>query len=221
MLNTNKIIKPWTLNFKAFFMLCVFFSINISVGAQNVLEKKILADEIETISIHGNQIFSISISTSKTDYITIKSTLDGEYQNQFQIITEGENDKLKLSLERMSFAVIADDKRNAHKVIAATLHLVIPEDLSLNIFSDICSVSLNGNYNLLSIELLQGYCEVIGTVNNATINTIDGDINVVTQSAIIDANSNNGNIVLCQFSISNSVWKLRTINGDITVVKPE
>lgn len=202
-------------------MLCVFFTISTSVEAQNVLEKKILADDIETISINGNQVFSISISTVKTEYITIKSTLDGEYQNQFQILIEDENGELKLSLERMVFEVIADDKRNAHKVIAAALHLEIPEQLTLNIFSDVGSVHLNGNFDVLSIELFQGHCEVIGKVNNATINTIDGNINVVTQSATINANSNNGSIILDEFSMSKSVWKLQTINGDITVVKPD
>lgn len=202
-------------------MLCIFCALTISVEAQNVLEKKLLAEEIETISINGNQVFTISVSTSKTDYITIKSTLDGEYQNQFQIFIEVENKKLKLSLERMVFAVIADDKRNAHKVIAATLYLEIPEHLSLNIFSDVGTVHLNGNFDFLSIELLQGYCEVIGKANNATINTIDGDIHVVTQSATINPKSNNGNIILDEFPISNSIWKLQTINGDITVVKPE
>jgi hypothetical protein len=44
---------------------------------------------------------------------------------------------------------------------------------------------------------------------------------VVTQSANIDANSNNGNVTLDAFSRSSSLWKLRTINGDITVEKQE
>lgn len=202
-------------------MLCIFYTITISVKAQNVLEKKLLADEIEFISINGNQIFTISVSTSKTEYITINSALDGEYQNQFQIFIEVENDKLNLSLESMALDDIADDKRNAHKVIAATLHLEIPEHVSLNIFSDVGSVNLKGNFNFLSIELLQGYCEVIGKVNNATINTIEGDISVVTQSATINANSNNGNISLDEFSKSSAIWNLTSINGDITVVKPD
>jgi hypothetical protein len=63
----------------AFFVLNVFLFISINIEAQNILEKKLLADGIETISIDSNQIFKISISTLKTDYITVKSTLDGEY----------------------------------------------------------------------------------------------------------------------------------------------
>jgi hypothetical protein len=205
----------------AFFVLNVFLFISINIEAQNILEKKLRADGIETILIDGNQIFKISVSTSKTDYIIIKSTLDGEYQNQFQIVSEDANDKLKLRLERMGFTIIADDKRNAHKVIAATLYLEIPEYLSLQISSDIGSADLSGNFDALSIELLQGHCEVIGEIRNATINTIEGSIKVVTQSANIDANSNNGNVTLDAFSRSSSLWKLRTINGDITVEKQE
>lgn len=207
--------------FRAFFVIFVFLCSSIHAEAQNVLEKKILADKIKTISINGNQIFTISVSTSNTDYISIKSILDGEYQNQFQIVTELENDILNLSLEHLSFSTIADDKRNAHKVIAATLFLKIPEELTLNILSDVGSVDLNGNYNSLSIELLQGHCEVIASVKTATIKTIDGDINVVTQSAIINANSNNGTVTLDEFSKGNSTWVLKSINGNITVAKPE
>ena len=204
-----------------FFVLNVFLFISINIEAQNILEKKLLACGIETISIYSNQIFKISISTLKTDYITVKSTLDGEYQNQFQIVTEEADGKLNLRLELLAFSVIADDKRNAHKVIAATLYLEIPEKLSLRISSDIGSVNLCGNFDSLSIALLQGYCEVMGITYNATINTIRGGIKVVTQSARIDANSNNGNVTLDEFSISSSLWKLRTINGDITVAKRE
>jgi hypothetical protein len=193
----------------------------LATQAQNSLEKKLVSDGIETISINGNQIFTISVSTSKTDQITIKSMLDGEYQNEFQIVMLRENETLQLSLEHLSFNAIADDKRNAHKVIAATLHLEIPENLSLNILSDIGSVDLRGHFNSLSIELLQGYCEVRGNTNTARINTIDGNINVATQRATINAKSNNGTVTLDEFSISNSMWKLQTINGDITVVKPE
>jgi hypothetical protein len=63
----------------AFFVLNVSLFISTNIEAQNILEKKLLADGIETISIDSNQIFKISISTLKTDYITVKSTLDGEY----------------------------------------------------------------------------------------------------------------------------------------------
>ncbi|WP_178990903.1 hypothetical protein [Winogradskyella schleiferi] len=90
------------------------------------------------------------------------STLDGEYQNDFQIAIKEENQTLKLSLEHVSLTEIPDDKRNTHKVIAATLHLEIPEQLTLNILSDIGAVNLKGNFKSLHIELLQGRCTIEG-----------------------------------------------------------
>jgi len=199
----------------------IFLFIALSIKAQNILEKTIQADGIDTVLINGNQIFTILVLTTSTEFITIKSTLDGEYQNQFQIISKQENNELKLSLEQVQFTTIVDDKRNAHKVIAATLTLEIPEHLNINVISDIGSVDLTGNFNALSIELLQGYCEVRGSANLAVINTIDGDISVTTNNAIINANSSHGNVILDEITESNSIWNLESINGNIKVVKQE
>jgi len=55
----------------------------------------------------------------------------------------------------------------------------------------------------------------------AIINTIDGDISVITESAIIDASSSRGNVILDEFPESNSAWNLESINGNIKVVKQE
>jgi len=200
-------------------MSCVFLFITINSEAQNVLEKTITADKITTISINGNQIFNISVSTSKTDEIIIRSTLDGEYQNDFQIVIKEERQTLKLSLEHLSLVEISDDKRNAHKVIAATLNMEIPEELSLHIISDIGSVDVKGNFKSLFIELLQGQCQVEGEVKTANINTLDGDINAATKNAFVNAYSRHGKVILEAFSSSKSIWELKSTNGNITVVK--
>lgn len=200
-------------------MIYSFIFISLSAEAQNVLEKTLKANDTECIVINGNQIFRISVSSEKTDFITMTSTLDGEYQNEFQI-TAVQNDKnLTLSLAHLSLNPIADDKRNAHKVIAATLHLKIPEGLNLTIKSDVGSVDINGNFKVLSAELLSGHFEFIGQAETAAVNTIDGDIKVVTLNASVFANSNHGQVKLDEFTESNSNWKLKSINGNIRVVQ--
>ena len=193
----------------------LFYGISFS---QNKQEKQLSAEHITSISINGNQIFNMSISTSNTDHILVLSTLDGEYQDQFQVVMTEENNTLNLSLEQRSFIEIPDDKRNAHKVIAATLHLKIPEQLNLNILSDIGSVDLDGVFKVLDVQLLRGQCSFRGKVKKATINTLDGDIKVVTKSATVEAKSNQGKVTLDTFSNLSSVWKLKSINGNITVV---
>lgn len=218
-LNTNKITKPWSYNFKAFI---VIFSLGLWVGnSQNILNKEIKADGIDTISIDGNQIFNISVETTKADYISIASKLDGEYQNAYQIAVKYEDNELILGLEFMSFEDVPDDKRNAHKVIAATLVLKVPENLNLNISSDVGSVDLKGDFNMLLIKLLQGHCLVNGMSKITFINTIDGKISVVTNSANVNAISKNGTVVIEDFEDLVSQWNLESINGDITVVKKE
>ena len=200
----------------AFFML--FILSPLTIDAQNILEKNIQADGIKSISINGNEIFNISVSTSKTDKIKLTSTLDGAYQNDFQIVVQEEESALNLSLEQVSLEDIPDDKRNVHKVIAATLHIEIPEQLNLNVSSDIGSVNLIGTFNALDIELLRGQCNIKGKVKTATVNTLDGNIYVITNSATIEANSNHGEINLDKFSNKTSLWILTSIYGDITVI---
>lgn len=201
----------------AFFVL---FSLSITtLESQNIIEKTIQSDDISSISINGNDIFNISVTTSATDEIKITSTLDGAYQNDFQIVLKEEKSTLNLSLELLSLEEIPDDKRNAHKVIAATLHIEIPEQLTLNIFSDIGSVDLKGNFKMLYIELLRGQFNIEGEVKTATVNTLDGNIRVITNSATIEANSNHGEIELDEFSNTISIWTLTSIHGDITVAK--
>ncbi|EDP71149.1 hypothetical protein FBALC1_01657 [Flavobacteriales bacterium ALC-1] len=202
-------------------MLVTLYFTALNIEAQNILEKKLPAEYIETITINGNQIFNISVVTTKTDYISISSKLDGEYQNSYQITTKEDDNKLILSLEFMSLENIPDDKRNAHKVIAATLHLEIPEGLKLNIKSDIGSVDLKGDYNTLSIELLQGHFTINGEAKQGRINTIDGNISVVTTNADVKAISNHGEVVVQDFDLKNSTWNLHSINGTIEVTKQQ
>lgn len=227
-MNKNKIIKPCNCITRLFllkslrYIICIVFLFSfLSIRSQNTLQKQLSATSIKTIAINGNQIFNISVSTSKTDKITVTSMLDGEYQNDFQVVIEEENHVLNLGLEHLSLFEIPDDKRNAHKVIAATLRLEIPEQLILTILSDIGSVDLKGDFKSLYVELLQGQCHVVGEAETATINTLDGDINVETKHAKIEASSNHGSVVLDQFKSVRTYWKLTSINGNIKVAKQE
>ena len=235
-MNKNRTIKPWYFNFKALayyidrplsfqkslrsfcFIVCLLsFAVT---RAQNKLQKEISAEHIKVISIQGDQFFNIIVSSSKKDKISISSILDGEYQNDFQLVVTEENNTLNLSLAYLSLIDMPDDKRNAHKVIAAMLYLEIPEHLSLNIISDIGHVTLNGVFNTLSIDLLQGQCSVKGESKSAIINTLDGDISIVTKSATVEAKSNHGKVVIDNFNNKDAIWKLTSINGNITVAKP-
>ncbi|MEP5256242.1 MAG: hypothetical protein ABJQ39_14360 [Winogradskyella arenosi] len=202
---------------RSLYLTLILFCLSFSLSSQNIWQQQRSAQGIEAVTINGNQIFNIEISTSKTTEIKATSIVDGAYQDDFQVLLKAEDKTLYLSLEKLSLLDIPDDKRNAHKVIAATLKLEIPEELRLNILSDIASVNIDGAYKSLYIELLSGACYVVGTAQSATINTIDGDIVITTTNSTFDVHSNHGEIKVSHNDKASSLWTLTSINGDITV----
>ncbi|WP_438963291.1 hypothetical protein [Winogradskyella sp.] len=200
--------------FKAFLFL---FSTHLII-AQNTSIKQIRADHIKEIFVDGNQLFLIDVKTSRSNIISINSIVDGEYENEYQIFTSINGDRLDIKLEQIAFREIADDKRNALKVIAAKLLLEIPQKKNLSIESDIGSVILNGSFNSISIQLQQGYCNLKGNTKEALINTIDGNINIQTGDAkIVSAVTNNGKVNIYPFKVKSSLYNLKSINGDISI----
>jgi len=191
------------------------------LSAQNMAYKEIDATTITEINIKGNEIFQIDIETVSTKYISFESIVDGEYENEFQVVSAVVGNKINLKLEQYSYAYIKDDKRNAHKIVAAKLILKVPEKLNLNVISDISNVTLKGKFDALDIRLQEGYFKMTGEVNEANVSTINGSIVMRTRKARINANSINGELELAQFTNPMSTINLKTVNGNISVSKME
>ncbi|RZN84711.1 MAG: hypothetical protein EVB11_01270 [Winogradskyella sp.] len=179
------------------------------------------AKDISEIIVDGNQIFNISVKTKATDMISVKSLSDGEYGNDYNVVSEVKGNQLFIALKRISLDVTPDDKRNAHKVIAATLQIKMPENLNLTIKSDIGSVDVKGVFNELNMNLFQGGCTINATAKLATIKTIDGNIYVKTSNAIIETDSHHGLVDFPSDMLGFNVWRLRTNGGNIKVEKQE
>ena len=189
--------------------------------AQNVQTKSIDANGIHTIEIDGNDIFNTSLKSSSTNSITIESVLDGSYQNEYQIISSQVKGILRLKLKKMDYAEIPDDKRNAHKLVAANLSLVIPENLKIKVLSDIGSLDILGQFQSVKAQLSQGYFKMNGSAGSLMVTTVDGDIHITTQSADVTAISTNGMVEVADFKDSKNQLKLQSINGNITVTQKQ
>ncbi|WP_411766394.1 hypothetical protein [Winogradskyella sp. A3E31] len=218
-LKNHLFIQPWSVLLKAFLVLSVLF-FSFKTYAQNTINKAISAKDISEIVVDGNQIFNIEVEARPSKEIIINSLTDGEYQNEYKIHSEIKDGQLFIKLQKTPLYNIPDDKRNAHKVVAATLKVVMPEGLNIAIKSDIGSVNALGKFKTISIELLQGSVNVIGFAERAMINTFDGNICVTTENATIEAVSNNGKITVPKERFKNAYWILKSIDGDIKVVKP-
>ena len=196
-------------------------SVSGAMYSQNVITESISAKGIDKILIDGNQIFQIYDHSEKRTDIKISSKTDGEYQNGYKIFSELKNGQLYIKLFQTPFFEIPDDKRNAHKVVAATLEVIMPEYLDMTIRSDIGTVWANGLFKYVIVELFQGACIIKGRVDTALIQTFTGDITVETQNASIEAKSNNGLVSVEEYGYQTSHWLLRTIDGNIQVTKPK
>ena len=209
-------IKSWSTNFKTF-LLSFSLLLSALTNAQNTSLETFSDKNISDVIINGNQIFNINIETSKAKVITVESLTDGEYQNNFKVVSEIKENVLYLELKRTAIVKTPDDKRNAHKVIAATLELQIPESLNISIKSDIGSVKADGVFADIKVNLLQGGCMVKGIAKNANIKTANGNIDVFTKDAIISTDSKSGLVDFPKNMVGFDLWKLTTVSGNITV----
>ncbi|MFD1062390.1 hypothetical protein ACFQ1Q_03965 [Winogradskyella litorisediminis] len=216
----NTTTKPWNIIFKAFlyFLIAAF---SFSVNAQNIAKNIFSANGISGVYINGEQIFDISVETSSRNNIEIASISDGEYGNEFSVISEVKGNQLIIALKRTVLYDTPDDKRNAHKVISASLEIKMPQNLNLSIKSDVGSVDAKGNFNDLKMDLAQGNCKVLGISKSAEIKTANGNIRVVTKNAIIETDSKSGLVDIPNNMFGFNVWKLTTVSGNITVKKAE
>ncbi|RZN83037.1 hypothetical protein [Winogradskyella sp. PC-19] len=220
MLNNTYTSKSWNTNFKTFLLSLIFLT-SLYVDGQNRGEDKFSSKGVSEVIVDGDEIFTISVATAQTDAITLKSLSDGEYGNDYQVVSEVKGNQVFVKLKRVSIVDTPDDKRNAHKVIAATLEITMPENLDLSVKSDIGSVEAKGKFQELSFNLIQGGCNIDGTARFANIKTIDGNIFVKTSNAVIQTDSHHGLVDFPSDMFGFNVWRLSTNGGNITVKKQE
>lgn len=211
-------LKSWNINFKTF-LFFVFSGFSVFVFAQNKAENTFSSNGISEIIVDGDQIFNITVVTEPSKTISLNSVSDGEYGNDYQVISEVKGRQLFVALKRIAIEKTPDDKRNAHKVIAAALEIKLPENMKLAIKSDVGSVKAKGVFNELKINLSQGGCNIEGTARLATIKTIDGNIFVRTKNAIIQTDSHHGLVDFPSDMLGFNVWRLTTNGGNIKVEK--
>jgi hypothetical protein len=192
-----------------------------SVCAQKSTEKIWNADVIKTIVIDGENVFNITVSNSPSNTILLKVKIEGEHANQLVMVDSIVNKQLYISSSFQPLFVKDNDKLSAHKVMSVEYQLLVPKNIKLEIKSNIGSVDLVGTYPSVFIELNQGNCNLKQFLGKASINTVNGDINIETDHAKVEAFTKTGQITLTQFKFLKYNLNCHTINGDIKITKTE
>ena len=164
-------------------------------------------------------MFNITVSNSPSNTILLKVKIEGEHANQLVMVDSIVNKQLYISSSFQPLFVKDNDKLSAHKVMSVEYQLFVPKNIKLEIKSNIGSVDLVGTYLSVFIELNQGNCNLKQFLGNASINTVNGDINIETDHAKVEAFTKTGQIALTQFKFLKYNLNCHTINGDIKITK--
>ena len=191
----------------------------MSLHAQRDTREIFNASGIESIDILTNEVFKITITATNTDRIRLITHSEGEYFNQILVQTKVDNGNLSLKTSYPQELTGGFDKLSAHKVFSLELELEIPENLEISVDSNIASLITTGSFNQLTANLKDGFCDLRDFAGNATINTYDGNIWVETGSGLVDAESRNGKVELPKYLRGRNPIKLKSIDGNILVLK--
>lgn len=196
----------------------VLFSLQL-VSGQKIVQKTILNTTDTAIDINTTNCYLVTIHTSKTNEIIVAATMAGEYENDLALNIFEEGNTLLIDTSFNANFELPDDKLGAHKVIAITLDIKIPENLNVNLHGTSSAINAHGTYDNLVVTLNDGKCVLKTTGNSASIKTQSGSIELFTKSATIQASSNYGDVISEEIPLGYSEYNLNTITGDIHIYK--
>jgi hypothetical protein len=187
-------------------------------NAQKKIEKILVLDEqITTVVFDMEHVFLINLMSTKRQNITYKAISEGEYANYF-VITETVTNNMMTVSGRIAFTFPNNqDKLSAHKVHAIAIEITVPENLEIVVNSDIGNLDAEGYYKLLTTNFMSGNCVLHRVSGNLIIHTVDGNINLTTNKGQVIPETKTGVITQEQLVKGNSVFKLKTIKGDINI----
>ena len=201
------------------FCLLWLFCFSMSLHAQRDTREIFNASGIESIDILTNEVFKITITATNTDRIRLITHSEGEYFNQIRVQTKVDDGNLSIETSYPQELTGGFDKLSAHKVFSLELELEIPKDLEISVDSNIASLITFGSFSQLTANLKDGYCNLREFAGNATINTYEGNIRVETASGLVEAVSRNGKVEIPEHFSGRNPIKLKSIDGNILVLK--
>jgi len=176
-------------------------------------------DTVSHLIFDLDNVFTIKLSSTKSNKVIIKAISEGEYANHFVITKKQENHTLYVSGNIAFTFPNNQDKLSAHKVHAIAVEIFVPEHLRTLISSDIGNTSITGGYVSLGTNLRSGDCYLNNVSGDFDIKTVDGDISLTTNSGVINAISKTGTITQEVLPNGKSSFELKTAKGNINIVK--
>lgn len=199
----------------------ILFLATSFLTAQKVVKKSLINSEIATFQIDVSNCFDMRIATSNADAMTVRATIDGEYQKDLILKVKEEGNTVLISTGFQPNFKNPNDKLSAHKVVSIALDIILPAYKSVNVFGLSCNVTANGAYEKLKITLNDGACNLSKVSGSAEVTTQSGNISAESETATIISTSKYGKIDREQIPNGNDTYTLRTITGNILLSRIE
>ncbi len=183
--------------------------------------KTIDATDIQSIELDASSVFQVNVSTHESQEIIIAMHTEGEFANDLFITQKHQGNSLRIGTAFQPAFKDHNDKLSAHKVISLSMEIKVPNDKLFTIESDIANVTFYGSVPVLKAYLQSGFCVLKDFYGNADIITQKGPIELMTRSGIVHAESKNGKVVVDALSLGNNKISLKTIDGDIRVIRTQ
>lgn len=196
---------------------------NTRIHAQKSQSETIDASGLHHLLIQSDAIFQVHIATHERPEIQIVTRIEGETFESTLIHTKQEGETLVVTTGRTPDFIPIDDKLAAHKVLSIDMEVLMPAGMDLSVFSQLASVTGQGDFRTVRIHLGRGGCrlEPFRFRESATIETISGTIEIATPVTTVQAITRNGKLsVAAPFEEGNQLW-LASIHGNISVKESE
>ncbi|MBM1104909.1 hypothetical protein JQC67_02045 [Aurantibacter crassamenti] len=185
------------------------------------MKKTVVNHEISAIEIDASNCFEINMKTSATDELNVQATIEGEYTEDLLLNLKEEGTNIFVSAGFVPNFKNPNDKLSAHKVVSIALEITVPQNHTIQVNGASCNVSVTGIYKHLKITLNDGICTLINVSENVMATTQSGDINIVSDGAIIQASSSYGIVEKNEIPVGENYFTVKTTTGNINLDQSE
>lgn len=207
--------------FKNLIFLTLLIS-NFAAKAQRERLQSIDAQGVKSVYLMANEVFNIEVKTNAlAKNIQVATLSEGEYFNDIALLVQRDLNTLQITSTYKEILTSGYDKLSAHKVYAVSLKIIIPENIKLTIVSNIANVKAKGKYKFLEAQLKSGNFKLSKFSGRALVNTFTGNVSIKTTQAQVNAVTNHGNKQIDTSLDFGKLIEIKSIYGDIEVIKTQ
>lgn len=160
-------------------------------------------------------IQGLKLTTHSSDEVALSTQSEGEYQLQYVVVTQHEDRWLTVYPQRVPAFNTLNDKLSAHKVIAMTLEMQIPEAIVVEIEATRGAIDISGRYRELKVQLDEGSLKMTHRAEQSVIKTKGASVFLNVESGMIESNTETGRVIGSILPNQNYRYQISSQNGPI------